>query len=98
VGTSRVASLASLPAAGRYPMPIPDLIRQAASDRLTLAGDHLRRGDNALLNAEFRFAISRHYYAMYHAARAIVFAANRGDDYERHAELPRHLPNNMKQV
>ncbi|MFF8100874.1 hypothetical protein ACF07S_14035 [Streptomyces sp. NPDC016640] len=29
---------------------------------------------------------------MYHGARAIVFAENRGDDHERHNILPRNLP------
>ncbi|MFI0999990.1 HEPN domain-containing protein [Streptomyces galbus] len=67
-------------------------MQQVVVDRLLLAGEHLRAGDKLLFDAQYRSAISRHYYAMYHAARAIVFAENRGDDYERHNVLPRNLP------
>ncbi|MFF3712380.1 HEPN domain-containing protein [Streptomyces phaeochromogenes] len=61
-------------------------------DRLLLAGEHLRSGDHLLFSTQYRSAISRHYYAMYHAARAVVFAESGGDDYERHNILPRNLP------
>ncbi|MFC4562708.1 HEPN domain-containing protein [Nocardiopsis mangrovi] len=68
------------------------LLQQVVADRLLLAGEHLRSGDYLLRHLQYRSAISRHYYAMYHAARAIVFAENRGDDYERHNILARNLP------
>ncbi|MGW0494956.1 HEPN domain-containing protein [Streptomyces sp. NPDC003007] len=68
------------------------LLQQVVVDRLLLAGEHLRAGDHLLFGTQYRSAISRHYYAMYHGARAIVFAENRGDDYERHSILPRNLP------
>ncbi|MEU5609477.1 HEPN domain-containing protein [Streptomyces sparsogenes] len=67
-------------------------MQQVVVDRLLLAGEHLRAGDHLLFSTQYRSSISRHYYAMYHAARAVVFAANRGDDYERHNVLPRNLP------
>ena len=41
---------------------------------------------------QFRSAISRFYYAMYHAARACVFLENQGDDFQEHTVLPSHLP------
>jgi hypothetical protein len=52
-------------------------------------------GDLLLRNAEFRGAIGRFYYAMYHAARTVVFVAEEGDDYESHGNVPVHLPGDM---
>ena len=93
ISTSKSAAISALPTGGgRYPFPLAQLLQQVVIDRLLLAGEHLRSGDHLLLSSQYRSAISRHYYAMYHAARAIVFAENRGDDYERHNVLPRNLP------
>ena len=93
ISTSKSAAISALPSGGgRYPFPVAQLLQQVVTDRLLLAGEHLRSGDHLLLGTQYRSAISRHYYAMYHAARAIVFAENRGDDHERHNELPRNLP------
>ncbi|MFF3754827.1 HEPN domain-containing protein [Streptomyces sp. NPDC002018] len=93
ISTSKSAVISAIPAGGgRYPFPIAQVMQQVVVDRLLLAGEHLRAGDHLLFSAQYRSAISRHYYAMYHAARAIVFAENRGDDYERHNILPRNLP------
>jgi uncharacterized protein (UPF0332 family) len=94
ISTCSQTDLAALPhnGSGRYPFPIAQLIQQATSDRLHLAGEHLRAGDQLIFAYNFRSAISRHYYAMYHAARSIVYADYGGDDHERHNELPRHLP------
>ena len=39
-----------------------------------------------------RLRITRSYYAMYHAARAVVFLVKKGDDHESHSTLPEHLP------
>lgn len=39
-----------------------------------------------------RSAISRFYYAMYHAMRAACFVFHDGDDHEAHSELPLHIP------
>lgn len=93
ISTCSRTDLAALPLnGGKYPFPIALLIQQATSDRLLLAGEHLRAGDQLIFSNQFRSAISRHYYAMYHAARSIVYADFRGDDHERHNVLPRHLP------
>ncbi|MFF5424991.1 MULTISPECIES: HEPN domain-containing protein [unclassified Streptomyces] len=95
ISTSSSAALSAFPVGGRYPFPVAQLIQQAVTDRLLLAGEHLRSGDHLLFAGQYRSAISRHYYAMYHAARAIVFAEKRGDDFERHHILPRNLPTNL---
>lgn len=99
ISTCNKTQLAALPTTGgRYPFPLSQLVKQAISDRLQLAGEHLRAGDRLLFGLHFRSAISRHYYAMYHAARAIVFAEVQGDDYQRHPDLPRHLPPGLPNV
>jgi uncharacterized protein (UPF0332 family) len=99
VSTLHKQALATYQASStRHPFPVAGLIQQVVSDRLSLAGEHLRSGDELLLRQHFRFAIGRHYYAMYHAARAVVFAVEKGDDYERHNLLPRHLPPQMIDV
>ena len=93
ISTCKRTDLAALPlTGGKYPFPIAQLIQQATSDRLLLAGEHLRAGDQLIFSDQYRSAISRHYYAMYHAARSIVYADFRGDDHERHNVLARHLP------
>lgn len=79
----------------RYPFPFLGMVRKVVSDRLALAGEHLRVGDQLVFALQFRSSISRHYYAMYHAARAIVFAETPGDDHQRHGDLPRHIPTGM---
>ena len=99
ISTLRKVDVAAFPASvGRYPFPLPVLLRQVVSDRLTLAGEHLRAGDQLVLAGHFRSSISRHYYAMYHAARAVVFAEEQGDDYERHNILPHHMPSAMVDI
>lgn len=96
IGTCRSTALQAIDQGNaRYPMPLPDLIRQAASDRLSLASWHLHCGDGLLLTGTFRASIGRHYYAMYHGARAIVYATHQGDDFEKHAVLPRNLPTSL---
>lgn len=97
ISTSKSAAISAIPVgAGRYPFPVSQLMQQVVIDRLLLAGEHLRAGDKLLFGAQYRSAISRHYYAMYHAARAIVYAENKGDDYERHNTLPRNLPSTLQ--
>lgn len=87
------ASLATLEKGTRHTsFTSSQVVRQLISDRFTLAAGHLRVGDELLLALQFRSSISRHYYAMYHAARAMVFADIGGDDHQRHAHLPDHLP------
>ncbi|MEV0353123.1 hypothetical protein AB0H88_45840 [Nonomuraea sp. NPDC050680] len=97
ISTCKKAAIDAFPVGGgRHPFPLAQLVQQVISDRLILAGEHLRAGDQLLFATQYRSAISRHYYAMYQAARAIVFAETRGDDYERHSILPRKLPPHMK--
>jgi uncharacterized protein (UPF0332 family) len=96
ISTCKQAELAAHPTTGsRHPFPLAQLVQQVISDRLTLAGEKLRAGDQLIFDLQFRSAISRHYYAMYHAARAIVFAETKGDDYQQHRVLPRHLPQGL---
>ena len=99
ISTCTKAQLAALPAGGgRHPFPLPQLVTQVTSDRLLLAGEHLRAGDQLIFALQFRSAISRHYYAMYHAARAIVFADVGGDDHQSHSVLPRNLPQKLPDI
>lgn len=42
--------------------------------------------------ARHRDAISRSYYAMYHAARAVVYLDHQGDDHQEHDQLHRFIP------
>ncbi|SFR71243.1 Uncharacterized protein, contains HEPN domain, UPF0332 family [Agromyces sp. CF514] len=74
------------------------ILAQITSDRLVLAGVHLSAADNLLAGLQFRSSISRSYYAMYHAARAIAYASHGGDDYEKHSVLPRNLPGGLDQL
>lgn len=94
---TQLQALAAAPA-GRIPLPFTEMMRQVVSDRLALAAEHLRYGDELLLGGSCRASIGRHYYAMYHAARAIVFGVHQGDDFERHSDLPRNLPSSMPGV
>lgn len=70
---------------------------KAVSDRLQLANTILRSARSATNppNASYRTAVSRAYYAMYHAFRAVSFFVNGGDDYEAHLALPKHIPNDF---
>lgn len=54
---------------------IDDLRHEATSDRMELARHFLGIGDKLLRTrpAQHRSAISRYYYCMYHALRAVVF-------------------------
>ncbi|WP_329187317.1 hypothetical protein [Streptomyces sp. NBC_01428] len=93
ISTSKSATISALPVGGsKYPFPTAQLLQQIVSDRLLLSGGHLRAGDALLFATQYRSAISRFYYAMYQAARAIAFAETKGDDHERHNILPRNLP------
>lgn len=97
ITTSKSAQIDAMEGVGgRVPFPRSALIAQAAVDRISLAGTHFRTADTLLLQEDFRSAISRFYYAMYHAARAITFAHHGGDDHERHSVLPRNLPSDLE--
>lgn len=96
ISTCKKNDLAAHPVnGGKYPFPVAQLIQQATSDRLLLAGEHLRAADQLIFSSQYRSSISRHYYAMYHAARSIVYADYRGDDYEKHNVLAHHLPTKL---
>jgi uncharacterized protein (UPF0332 family) len=73
---------------------IEQLIENAARDRYRFAQQFLRSAARALgdKKPQHRLAVSRAYYAMNHAARALVYFVERGDDHEAHSELPKHLP------
>ena len=78
------------------PNNLTSRIGEVISHRLELAGKHLRNGDSFLVIKEYRTSISRHYYAMYHSARAICFGYHRGDDYQKHFVLPKHMPDDLE--
>lgn len=74
--------------------PIDDLVLHACTARHRLAS-HFLISANVLLKAKparHRDSISRSYYALYHAARAVVYCSNKGDDHQEHDQLYRHLP------
>lgn len=73
---------------------IEDLKRQVCLDRLRLSKRFLRASRSSLRSRprQHRQSISRGYYAMYHAVRAMVFNSHGGDDFQEHSELPKHLP------
>lgn len=73
---------------------IDSILQRVASARWRLA-DSFRKQANRLMAVSpslYRSAISRYYYAMYHALRACVFLENGGDDHEDHSKLPTQIP------
>ena len=48
--------------------------------------------------ARHRDSISRSYYAMYHAARAVVYLAHQGDDHQEHDQLYKAIPSDFPDV
>ncbi|GAA4509125.1 hypothetical protein GCM10023191_069880 [Actinoallomurus oryzae] len=77
--------------------PIDDLRQQVCADRLDLASHFLAAGNKTLRTRppEYRTSISRFYYSMYHAVRAVVYFAYGGDDHESHSVLPGKIPNDF---
>lgn len=77
---------------------LEELRNRATADRLALAVDFRRRGDRliALPRPHYRDAVSRFYYAMYHAMRATIYFVHGGDDYEEHAKLPGKTPPDLQ--
>lgn len=73
---------------------VTQLLHRATVDRFELALDFRRRSRQLFTPPanNYRDAVSRLYYAMYHAARAVVFFANRGDDNQDHQVLPASIP------
>lgn len=98
VSQATVSQVALLPASIGRNYSRTTLLKQIVSDRLELAGGHLRTADTLAQATSYRSAISRYYYSMYHAARAIVYGHHNGDDYQRHNVLPGHLPPSLPNV
>lgn len=73
---------------------LDELRDQTCADRLALAGTFLLAGDRLLRlrPPEYRSAISRYYYAMFHCMRAAVYYDNDGDDHQKHEVLAQHTP------
>jgi uncharacterized protein (UPF0332 family) len=98
---SRVSDLkngASLVARTGY--PVADLVAKVALDRIAMAAALHREARIALKRnpPSFRNAISRSYYAMYQTFRGVVFFVSGGDDFEKHSDLPQHLPKDFPAV
>jgi uncharacterized protein (UPF0332 family) len=73
---------------------IDQIMLKVAADRWHLATRH-RATANRLMNGDppsFRDAVSRYYYAMYHSLRACLFSYHRGDDFQKHSDLPLNIP------
>lgn len=70
---------------------------KAALDRFDLARIFLKDAKFAASSAPpmHRAAVSRAYYSMYHALRAVVFIEHGGDDHEQHSKLPSQIPANF---
>jgi len=73
---------------------IKRLQAKVARDRLELAILQLRDAKAAHSGVPklSRTAVSRAYYAMYHAARAATYISFGGDDHEQHSVLPAKFP------
>lgn len=73
---------------------IRELQVRVALDRIKLANLHLRQASSASKTKipQYRSTVSRAYYAMYHAARAVTYISIGGDDHEQHSVLPTKLP------
>jgi uncharacterized protein (UPF0332 family) len=76
---------------------LSDLQQESCVGRLELAKHFLLAGDRSIRArpADYRTAISRYYYSMYHGVRSVVFFAFGGDDHESHSTLSKHLPNDF---
>jgi len=73
---------------------VSKVILSVAADRWGL-GFEQRRQANKLMTTRpplYRNAVSRYYYAMYHAMRACCYVSHGGDDHQDHRELPQHIP------
>lgn len=71
-----------------------DLRHQACADRLLLADQFLDSGNRLFVSRppQYRSAVSRYYYSMYHSMRAVAYFYHEGDDNEAHAKLPGATP------
>lgn len=80
--------------------PVDDLLKLAAVARWRFA--YALRGEGnrglRLTPPMYRFAVTRFYYAMYHAMRAVMFVEYDGDDHEQHNVLPTKEVANIPQA
>lgn len=76
---------------------LEELYERAVADRLDLAFRFLRVGVRLLKGSkpEYRLAVGRLYYSMYHAMRAAVYFSYGGDDHEEHRTLPAKAPDDL---
>jgi uncharacterized protein (UPF0332 family) len=76
---------------------LEELRQRTAADRWAFALAFRRQGDRMLSAAPpfYRDAVSRFYYSMYHAMRAVVFFAEQGDDHQEHKALPGRTPSDF---
>jgi hypothetical protein len=76
---------------------IEDLRQRSTADRWGLALAFRRQGDRMIAASPpfYRDALSRFYYSMYHAMRAVVFYVEGGDDFQAHSKLPPRTPNDF---
>jgi uncharacterized protein (UPF0332 family) len=76
---------------------IGELLLQACVARHSLAGHFLKSAEMLLKlrPARHRDGISRSYYSMYHAARAVVYLAKQGDDHQEHDQVYKFLPSDF---
>lgn len=79
---------------------IDDLVARACAGRIALAQGFLSDAERAMRARPpmRRAAVGRCYYAMYQAGRAVVFFQTGGDDHEKHAAMPDHLPPDFPNV
>lgn len=77
--------------------PVSYLSLLTAADRWRLAYEHKRHGNKLLKISPplYRTAVSRYYYAMYHAIRACSYVSHGGDDYQEHRVLPQQIPSDF---
>jgi uncharacterized protein (UPF0332 family) len=71
---------------------VDELRHRAAADRVSLGRDFHLSGNHLLAVDEYRSAIGRYYYSMYHVGRAIVYFRSSGDDHEKHSVMPSKIP------
>lgn len=73
---------------------ISQLSEQACVDRMAMADRFVLTGDKLMRTrpVEYRSAVSRYYYAMYHSVRTVVYFVHGGDDHQEHSALPTKLP------
>lgn len=76
---------------------ISALTLMAAAHRWALAFEYKKHGNKLLVISPplYRSAVSRYYYAMYHAMRACSYVFHGGDDHQEHRKLPQEIPNDF---